>query len=355
MKQRLGKLRKFLVDKQLDGIIISKPQNRRYFSGFTGSAGILLVTADEAKLLTDFRYVEQATDEAPLYEIIQYGQQGIYAEVNMYAQNLKLHKLGFESDYATYVVYGIMSKAMPEVELLPLELDALRSVKDETELSCIKKAVEIADLAFSHILAFLKPGISEQAVAIELEYKMKSLGAENPAFDTIVASGKRGALPHGQPTGKLIESGDLVTMDFGAVYQGYHSDITRTVAIGKANAKQREIYDIVLSAQLAGVKAVRAGLTGKEIDSAARSIIGKAGYGEYFGHGLGHAVGLYIHEEPRLSPSNTSIKLEKNMVVTVEPGIYLPAWGGIRIEDTVIVCDTSCTVLTASSKQLIEL
>lgn len=355
MEKRLNKLRTFLAAKQLDGIIISKPENRRYFSGFTGSAGILLVTHTQAKLLTDFRYIEQASKEATLYEIVKYGAAGIYAEVNKYACDFKLHKLAFESDYTTYAVYMDMEKALLDIKLAPLELDALRSIKDETELCNIKKAVEIADAAFTHILSFIKPGISEQAVALELEYKMKQLGAENIAFDTIVASGKRGALPHGKASEKIIAAGDLVTMDFGAVYNGYHSDITRTVCVGSASAKQREIYDIVLSAQLRGVKAVRAGLTGQQVDAAARQLIDKSGYGEYFGHGLGHAVGLYIHEEPRLSPSNTNTPLEKNMVVTVEPGIYIPDWGGIRIEDTVIVCDTSCEILTASSKQLIEL
>jgi Xaa-Pro aminopeptidase len=355
VKNRLDKLRSFLETKQLDGIIINKPENRRYFSGFTGSAGILLVTHHDAKLLTDFRYTEQAAEEATLYEIIKYGTKGIYAEVNKYAHDFNLHKLAFESDFTTYAEYSSMLKALPGLEIVPVELDALRSVKDETELSYIKKAVEIADAAFTHILTCIKPGVSEQAVALELEYKMKSLGAENIAFDTIVASGKRGALPHGKASAKLIETGDLVTMDFGAVFKGYHSDITRTVSVGRASTKQREIYDIVLSAQLAGIKAVRAGLVGQEVDAVARKIISNAGFGEYFGHGLGHAVGLYIHEEPRLSPGNTSTKLEKNMVVTVEPGIYLPDFGGIRIEDTVVVCDTCCEVLTASSKQLIEL
>lgn len=353
MKERLTKLRAFLETEKLDGIIVSKPENRTYFSGFTGSAGILLITMREAKLLTDFRYIEQAAKEAALYDIVQYGAAGMYAEINKLAGDL--HKIAFESDFTTYAVYGSMSKILSGIELVPIELDALRSVKDEREISCIKKAVEIADAAFAHILSFIKPGISEEAVALELEYKMKSLGAEKIAFDTIVASGIRGALPHGKASEKIIAAGELVTMDFGAVYKGYHSDITRTVSVGKANSKQRTIYDIVLNAQLAGVKAVCAGRVGEEVDAVSRKLITDAGYGEYFGHGLGHAVGLNIHEEPRLSPSNTKIKLKRNMVVTVEPGIYLPDWGGIRIEDTVVVCTAGCEVLTASSKQLIEL
>lgn len=315
----------------------------------------MLVTASQTKLLTDFRYIEQAGKEAELYDVIQYGAQGAYPRVKTCAEIFSLHKIAFESNFATYATYRRMEKELSGMKLIPVELDALRSIKDATELACIKKAVEMADAAFLHILSFIKPGVSEQAIALELEYKMKSLGAEKTAFDTIVASGERGAMPHGMPSEKIIKEGELVTMDFGAVYKGYHSDITRTVSVGKANEKQREIYDIVLRAQLAGVAAVRAGLTGKTVDAAARNFITEAGYGEYFGHGLGHAVGLYIHEEPRLSPSNTTVKLEKNMVVTVEPGIYLPDWGGVRIEDTVVVGDAGCEVLTASSKQLIEL
>ena len=183
---------------------------------------------------------------------------------------------------------------------------------------------------------------------------MGKLGAEKPAFDTIMASGKRGALPHGRASQKIIETGDFVTMDFGAVYQGYHSDITRTICMGVATVRQREIYDIVLTAQLAGVQAIRPGKTGKDIDAIARKMIEDAGFGEFFGHGLGHSLGLNIHEEPRLSPATHTLLME-NMVVTVEPGIYLPDWGGVRIEDTVLVNADGCQILTASSKQLIEI
>jgi Xaa-Pro aminopeptidase len=357
VNKRIDRLRTFIEKQQADGIIVSKPENRMYFSGFTGSAGILLVTANQAKLLTDFRYIEQSAAQAAQYDIIQYGTgaDGIYEKLEKLSADFDLHKIVFESDYTTYAVYNNMIDALSDIELVPMQLDELRSIKDENELSCIRKAVEIADAAFTHILSVIKPGISEQRIALELEYKMKSLGAEKIAFDTIVASGKRGALPHGRASDKLIETGDLVTMDFGATYKGYNSDITRTIAVGKADARQHEIYNIVLSAQLAGVQAVRAGQVGKEVDAVARNIIRDAGYGEYFGHGLGHAVGLNIHEEPRLSPANANVKLAENMVVTVEPGIYLPGWGGIRIEDTVVVCNTGCEILTASNKQLIEL
>ncbi len=270
-------------------------------------------------------------------------------------KELGVVQVGFEGDFLTFDGYQELSNDLQSVNLVPVQLDALRMMKDETEIVSIKRAVEIADNAFSQILSFIKPGMSEQEVALELEYYMRKLGAEKPAFDTIMASGKRGALPHGRASEKLIEIGDFVTMDFGAVYKGYHSDITRTICMGKATEKQQDIYKIVLAAQLAGVQAVAPGKVGKEVDAISRNVIVDAGFGEFFGHGLGHGLGLNIHEEPRLSPANIHTVLKKNMVVTVEPGIYLPDWGGVRIEDTVLVNDEGCLILTASSKQLIEL
>lgn len=338
----------------IQGMVIVKPENRRYFSGFSGSAGTLLISESASKLLTDFRYVEQAAAEAKQYEVLRYAGTP-YELLENLANQLGLLTIGFESDFVTYDMYTKLAESMPNVQLIPVQIDGLRMMKDESEKALLKKAVEIADAAFVHILSFIKPGISEQAVALELEYHMRKLGAEKPAFDTIVASGKRGALPHGRASEKIIELGDLVTMDFGAVYQGYHSDITRTICVGTATEKQREMYNIVLSAQMAGVQAVKPGKTGKEVDAAARNIIVDAGFGEYFGHGLGHGLGLYIHEEPRLSPASSQTVLMENMAVTVEPGIYLPDWGGIRIEDTVLVSADGCNILTASSKHLIEI
>lgn len=356
MDQRLKRLRAFVKENQLDGIIINKPENRRYFSGFTGSSGILVISDSENKLLTDFRYVEQASQQAPLYQVIRFGAPASLNEVlGTVAKSLGLHKVGFEGDFVTYDVYRALIAALPGLELVPVRTDGLRMAKDKGELRLLKKAVEVADDAFTHILSFLRPGVKEYDVAVELEYKMRQLGAEKAAFDIIVASGKRGALPHGQASDKRIGQGDFVTMDFGAVYQGYHSDITRTVVIGKANAKQRELYNIVLASQMAGIQAVRAGKICSDVDAAARKVIEDAGYGEYFGHGLGHGVGLAIHEDPRLSSANTTVALADNMTVTVEPGIYLPDWGGLRIEDTVVVGSGGADILTASDKRLIEL
>lgn len=343
-----------MTEQKIEAMLIEKPENRRYFSAFSGSSGMLLVAKDRNILLTDFRYIEQAGIEATDYDVVRYSTTP-YELLGNIASELGLSAIGFESDFTTYEMYSKLGDCLPSLQFIPVQLDSLRMVKDSNEVAVIKKAVEIADCAFTQLLSFIKPGISEQAVALELEYYMGKLGSEKPAFDTIVASGKRGALPHGKASPKIIQPGDFVTMDFGAVYQGYHSDMTRTICIGPATAKQREIYDIVLAAQLAGIEAVAPGKTGKDIDSVARKIIIDAGFGEYFGHGLGHGLGLNIHENPRLSPANTHTIVMENMVVTVEPGIYLPEWGGVRIEDTVLVKADGCEILTASSKQLIEI
>lgn len=353
IEQRLARLYKLMADNRLDGIIVTKPENRQYFSGFTGSSGILVLSKHLPKLLTDFRYIEQAKQQAPLYQIVRHGAS-IFVTLAETINAAGLVRIGFESDFVTWDFYKMLTEHLPARELVPVKLDTLRMIKDRPELDLLTKAVEIADYAFNQTLKVIKPGITELEIALELEYQMRKLGAEKPAFDTIVASGTRSALPHGRASNKVIETGDFITMDFGAVYEGYHSDMTRTVVAGKASDKQREIYNIVLSAQLAGVQAVKAGKTGKDVDTVARQVIADTGYGEFFGHGLGHGVGLFIHEEPRLSPSGEVI-LETGMVVSVEPGIYLPDWGGVRIEDLVVVTAAGCTILTTSSKDLIEL
>lgn len=352
MHSRLDRLHAMIQEQNLAGIFITKPENRRYFSGFTGSSGMLVITDSSNRLLTDFRYVEQAEAQAHEFEIIRHGSS-LYETLSHLVQTLGSARIGFEADFVTYDTMKALQKALT-VELVPVHLDSLRMVKDPSELKIIQKAVEIADEAFNHILQYIRPGVSESDISLELEYTMRKLGAEKNAFDIIVASGVRSSLPHGVASDKKIQPGDFITMDFGAVYQGYHSDITRTVVAGKASPKQREVYDIVMAAQHAGIKAVRKGLTGVQVDAIARKIIADAGYAEYFGHGLGHGVGLVIHEEPRLSPS-ANIILANNMVVTVEPGIYLPDWGGVRIEDMVVVDDAGCKILTGSSKQFIEL
>ncbi len=353
IEERLASLYKLMTANSLDGIIVTKPENRHYFSGFTGSSGMLVLGGQSPVLLTDFRYIEQAKQQAPLYQVIRHGASMLVTLADV-SRTAGLRRIGFESDYITWDYYRQLTEQLTAAELVPVTLDALRMVKDRMELGLLAKAVKIADAAFNQTLKIIKPGITELDIALELEYQMRKRGAEKPAFDTIVASGVRSALPHGRASNKAVEAGDFVTMDFGAVYEGYHSDMTRTVVAGKASPKQREIYNTVLAAQLAGVQAVKAGRAGKEVDGVAREVIAAAGYGDFFGHGLGHGVGLFIHEEPRLSPSGEVI-LAPGMVVSVEPGIYIPDWGGVRIEDLVAVSAAGCTILTASSKDLIEL
>lgn len=353
---RIERLQALLEDYKIEGLLVTEPANRRYLSGFTGSAGILLVTTKEARLITDFRYVEQAQDQAPECKIVQYSKE-ITATIEQNCLELNVKNLGFEKNNLTYAQYELYREKMSRLTLVPTGdlVEELRTFKEPEEIAAIIRAQELADEAFEHIIKFLRPGLVEIEVAVELECYMKKNGAEDRSFDFIVASGWRSCLPHGTATEKVLTSGDLLTMDFGAVYRGYHSDITRTVIIGEiAEAKQKEIYDIVLEAQLAALSGIRPGMEAQELDQLARAVIGKYGYGPNFGHGLGHGVGLAVHENPSISPKGNTV-LEPGMVVTIEPGIYLPGWGGVRIEDMVVITESGFTNLTKSPKELMEL
>jgi len=352
LKRRLEKLREKLKTASIDAVLIENPENRRYLSGFTGTAGMVLVTREKAFLLTDFRYTEQAKGQAPHLQVVQYGAERL-KDVAKLLDDLQIETLAFEEEHVTFKQYRELRDKLT-VTLEPVRgwVEELRLIKNRDELETLKKAVRLADEGFSFISRFISPGKIEQEVSLELEFYMRRQGASGPAFDFIVASGYRGALPHGVAGDKKIQPGDLVVMDFGAVYCGYHSDITRTVAVGKSMEKQEEIYRIVLEAQLAAIDIIKPGLAGAEVDEVAREIISNHGYGEYFGHGLGHGVGLAVHEGPRLAP-NVDTVLEPGMVVTVEPGIYLPDWGGVRIEDMVLVTSTGCEILTGSNKEFL--
>ncbi len=339
----------------VDALLISKPENRFYISGFRGSAGTVLITATQAYLLTDFRYIEQATNEAPAFEIVRTGQPEKDALKDLVtAQDIK--RLGFERDYVTYAGYEGLKKRLEETQLVPVEdvVRKLRMVKDETEIEHMQAAANIAEAAFQEILPLIQVGRSEAEIALELEIAMRRRGAERLAFPIIAASGPRSSLPHGAPTDRVLQPGDFLTLDFGAVSGGYCSDMTRTVVLGEPSAKQKEIYDIVLKAQLEAQAAIKPGLKGGDIDKIARDIIADAGYGEYFGHGLGHGVGLQVHEGPRAGRASEDI-LEPGMVVTIEPGIYIPDFGGVRIEDMVLVTDSGHKNFNHSSKELLIL
>lgn len=356
MQTRIEHLRSLLAEAGLDGLLVTGATNRRYMTGFTGSAGMVLITRDEALFFTDFRYVEQATRQAPDYTLVRY--EDPYATLNQRLARYQGMRIGFESHHVTVDELASIQKAAgdaPPVEWVPVKglVEQLRGRKGEDELALIQKAVDIADAGFSYILSHMRPGVTEKEIAWKLEVFMREQGADGLAFSSIVASGPNGAMPHARPTDKPLAAGEFVTLDFGCVYQGYCSDMTRTVFIGEPSAEQRALYDLVLRAQIAGVEAVKPGVVAKDVDAVSRAIIAEAGYGEYFGHGLGHGVGMDVHEEiPRLSTRGTVV-LTPGMVTSVEPGIYLPGSGGIRIEDLVVVTEDGCRVLTKSTKELL--
>ncbi|ABO49586.1 peptidase M24 [Desulforamulus reducens MI-1] len=351
MIERIAHLREKMSQRGISYLLVTKPENRYYLSGFTGTTGVLLIGQETTDFLTDFRYIEQVKLQSPHFRVVKVEQSSPFVLVYELLRNYKAEKLFFEAEHLTYKEYQDLQSNLPGIELASCTglVEDLRMIKDDSEMTIIRKAMQIGDKAFEHILQYIKPGRSEKDVALELEFFMRKLGASGVAFETIVASGPRSALPHGVASDRLLEDGDFITMDFGALYQGYNSDMTRTVVIGKPDKKQQEIYHIVLEAQMAGLRAVKAGIPARQADAAARSVITKYGYGEYFGHGTGHGVGLAIHENPRLNTKDETI-LQPGMVVTVEPGIYLPQWGGVRIEDSVLVTEDGCEILTSSPK-----
>jgi len=353
MKARIERVRQRLDKEGVDALVVDSPWNRRYLTGFTGSAGVVVVDRSAVYLLTDFRYYDQVRAEAPEVKLVRC-DNGVLDGFAQVLGGKGYRRVAFEADHVSVKTHKQFAEKVQGCEWVPASgwVEELRCVKDASEIAAIERAVRLADRAFAYIVDRLK-GRTEREIALDLEFFMRKEGAERLAFPTIIASGPNGALPHASPSDRVVSDGDLVTLDFGCVVDGYCSDMTRTVAIGRADEKQREVYFLVLSAQKAGADGVRAGRTGKEVDAAARRIIEEAGYGERFGHGLGHGVGLEVHEAPRLSKLSESV-LEPGMVTSVEPGIYISGWGGVRIEDLVVVTDEGCRTLTQSPKDLIE-
>ncbi|WP_066312346.1 Xaa-Pro peptidase family protein [Bacillus sp. FJAT-29814] len=351
---KLEKLRNSFTDNGIDGMLITSPFNRRYISNFTGSSGVVLISAEKAMFITDFRYIEQAKKQCEGFEIIKFNDS-IPKEVAELSKQLGIQKLGFEEDHLTYSSFTVYDNET-EAELIPISgvIEKLRLIKTEAEIKILKEAADIADAAFKHILDFIRPGKTELEVSNELEFFMRKAGAVSSSFDTIVASGYRSALPHGVASDKVIEAGDFVTLDYGAYYKGYVSDITRTVAVGTPDTKLKDIYEIVLEAQLRGVAGIKPSLTGKQADALTRDYITEKGYGEFFGHSTGHGIGLEVHEGPALSFKSDMV-LEPGMVVTCEPGIYIPGLGGVRIEDDLLITNDHNETLTHSTKELIIL
>ncbi|EMF0037661.1 aminopeptidase P family protein [Enterococcus hirae] len=354
MMLRVEKLRKKMQEENLDSFLITSPYNLRYLTNFTGTTGLAVITLEKAFFITDFRYTEQAAAQAQGFEIIK-NVGPIFEEVADLVQKEGLRELGFEETTVSFLEYSVLEEII-DAQLIPISgmIEELREIKDEEEIAIIEKACSIADLAYDHILKMIQPGMTEIEVANQLDFYMRSLGASGVSFETIVASGLRSAMPHGVASKKIIEQGDLITIDFGCYYEGYVSDMTRTFAIGDPGEQLKEIYQIVLEAQLAVLEVAKPGVTGKQLDAVARDYITKHGYGEAFGHSTGHGIGLEIHEGP-----NVSVRAEKQFVpgniITDEPGIYLPGIVGVRIEDDLLITSDGNRVLTHSPKELIIL
>ncbi|HAL46121.1 MAG: aminopeptidase P family protein [SAR202 cluster bacterium] len=354
-ESRIERLRHSLESIGADAFLVSAPENRRYLSGFTGSSGYLILTFEEALLATDFRYIQQAEQEAPDYQVRQIS--GGYQWLPEIVGELGARRIAYESDNITVAAHQAAIRAVrslepqnrPELIATESVVDELRAVKDQGEINLIEKAVEIADAALSQVTPSIEPGMTEHQVAWEIEKTMRELGAESNAFDIIVGAGPNGSLPHHRADDTVIRPGDPVVIDMGATYQGYRSDLTRTICVGGPDERFSEIYDIVLGAQLAAEEAVRPGVTGGEIDAVARDFIDDAGYGKRFGHGLGHGVGLAVHELPRIGSGSPDVLVD-GMVFTVEPGVYLPEWGGVRIEDVVSIENGQVRVMSGSPK-----
>lgn len=353
---RVERLRTRMDELSVESLLITSRPNVRYLSGFTGSAGSLLVGKEFAVLLTDKRYTLRARSEAPGFEVVvPENPDDDVLKTQMESRGLR--KIGFEANHITVKTLEGWREKYGElgIEWVPTNgvVEELRMVKDAQEVASIREACGIADAAFRHIQLFLQPEAVELDVAMELEFYMRRQGARRPAFESIVASGEHSAMPHAEVSERRFQPGDLVTLDFGAEVNGYCSDITRTVVIGKATPEQRRLYEVVLEAQLRAIDAIKPGVKGADVDAVARQVITDAGYGDYFTHSLGHSLGLSVHDGPGLG-QKSEVVLEPGMVFTVEPGIYIEGFGGVRIEDDVLVTEEGAEVLTHSPKHLME-
>ena len=339
----------------LDAMLLNSEPGEYYAVGFHGE-GNVVVTAQGCFYFTDSRYIEAANHLITGAEIAMTGRSRNYrAMVQEVVNRCRIRKLGFEEGYLSVADYNLWKEGLT-AELVPAQklVNSLRAAKDEGEIALMTKAQEITDRAFDEILKFIRPGMTEQEIAAKLQYDMLRFGAEKMSFDPIVVSGPNGSLPHGIPSAKQVQQGEFITMDFGCKYGGYCSDMTRTVALGEPTGEMRKVYQTVLEAQLAGIAVTKAGVPGKSIDAAARKVIEDAGYGEYFGHGYGHSLGIEIHESPNANTRDETL-LPVGAVVSAEPGIYLPGKFGVRIEDVTVLTADGCMVLTKSPKELIIL
>jgi len=344
-----------LSELRVDAVLVTRLPNVRYLTGFTGSNGQALVAAKETVFLTDGRYDERSRNEVPDVERV-ISRDGLLAPLGLQCARLGVARLGFDAHDVSVQQHERIATAMPAIELVPMgeEIERQRWAKDDEESELLRRAQAITDQAFDDVLERLSVGVTERQIVLELTSLLRRDGADGPAFDPIVAFGENAAEPHHDPGHRILEEGDVIKLDFGALCAGYHADMTRTVAFGQPLSELTKVYDIVRQAQQAGIDAVRAGVTGADVDEAARTVIEDAAYGDAFSHGLGHGVGLEIHEGPRLSHVSDDA-LPAGAVVTVEPGIYLPGIGGVRIEDMVEVTEDGCRVIGTSTREFLEL
>lgn len=335
--------------------VIMSDFGRRYFTNFSSSAGILVITKEKAVFATDFRYIEKAKNEISHIEVVLLKKKTEFLSEVLKENNIS--EILIESDILSFAEFESLSKNLEEINVnssdkLSRKIRELRSVKSPSEIEFIKKSQAITDEAFSYILTKINEGVSEKEIALELEFFMRKMGSCGMAFDVIAASGKNSSMPHAEPTDKKLEKGDFLTLDFGARYKGYCSDMTRTVAIGSVSEEQKKVYEIVLEAQNKAFEQIKEGIECSLIDKAARDYIASFGYGDNFGHSLGHSLGLEIHESPAFSPSDKTL-IKKGMIITVEPGIYIENKFGVRIEDMVLITENGFENLTHSRKDLI--
>ena len=352
--KRQENLKNVLSKHDLDGLLITNLTNIRYICGFTGSAGTCLVTQAGQYFITDGRYIEQSKDQVKGFDrfIDMDAHLSIIEKNNLLSSN---SKIGFEGDHVNYTLYDSMKSNFNDVNWTSTQMivEDLASVKDESELDAFRVAVEITDKVYEEILPMLRPGFTEKQVANTLVSKYREYG-DGEAYSPIVATGPNGALPHAIPTDREFKKGDFIVIDAAAKYAGYHADMTRTPVVGQATDKHNEVYAIVKEAQQRGCDTAKSGVPCKEVDAATREYIKEMGYGDYYTHGTGHGLGLEIHTSPRFSPKSNQV-LEKNNVMTIEPGIYLAGWGGVRIEDDVIIGDNGCEILNKTTKDLVIL
>jgi Xaa-Pro aminopeptidase len=351
--RRLAALRGRLVDLELDGVVVTSPENIRYLSGFSGSLGYLVISGTAAEIVGDSRYWLQMEAEAPGFTLVRSGpSHALWPLVAERVKTLGLLRVGFESQHLTFDQHQRLSAGLPPERTLVTTaglVEELRIVKAAEEIELLRAVASIAGRAFDRVRTAIRPGLRERDVAFLLEQTFRELGADGPAFETIVAAGERGALPHGRASDRVLGRGDMVVVDFGATAAGYHSDTTRTIVVGEPTTEQARVIEAVRSAQLASMALMKPGVAADAIDRRAREAL--AGEAHAFGHGLGHGIGLQVHERPFLSPTDHT-PLRAGMVITNEPGIYIPGWGGVRLEEMVLITETDPEVLTSASWEI---